>query len=186
MTNGCQRLEFARIWVEKRRVMITGPHPRRSWRLSPPVLGLALAVLGAGAAGGQTAPNASALQAPTGSVPQLLPPLQSPAPAGRGSPPPTAQMPLTLPPSLPSPVAPNARPGEGTVQAVARFGRDGAVITGGLHWRIYSDRPDPAGGFRQIKEDRSAQPTFVLPAGRYIVHVAFRACEHGKACAGAE
>ncbi len=95
-------------------------------------------------------------------------------------------MPLTLPPSLPSPVAPNARPGEGTVQAVARFGRDGAVITGGLHWRVYSDRPDPAGGFRLIKEDRSAQPTFVLPAGRYIVHVAFGLASTARPCAGRE
>src|SRR5262245_51431001 len=121
---------------------MTGPHPHRP-RILPSVLGLALAVLGAGAAGSQTPPNASALQAPTGSVPQLLPqipPLQSPgpgmAPSGRGSPP-AAQMPLVMPPNQPSPAPSSARPGEGTVQAIARFGRDGAVITGGLHWRIY-------------------------------------------------
>ncbi len=34
-------------------------------------------------------------------------------------------------------------------------------------------KPDQSGVFRLLKEDTSAQPTFVLPAGSYIVHVAF-------------
>jgi hypothetical protein len=65
------------------------------------------------------------------------------------------------------------RPNEGAILASARFGRDGVLINGGLHWRVYADKPDPTGVFRLITEDRSAQPTFVLPAGGYIVHVAF-------------
>jgi hypothetical protein len=65
------------------------------------------------------------------------------------------------------------RPGEGAILATARFGRDSAVITGGLHWRVYADKPDPNGAFRLIKEDRSAQPVFILPAGGYILHVTF-------------
>ena len=47
------------------------------------------------------------------------------------------------------------------------------AINGGLHWRVYADKPDQSGVFRLLKEDSSAQPTFVLPAGNYIVHVAF-------------
>jgi hypothetical protein len=69
--------------------------------------------------------------------------------------------------------APNLRSGEGVIMPSARFGPGGSLITGGLHWRIYPDRPDQAGGFRLLKEDRSAQPSIVLPAGGYIVHVTF-------------
>ena len=64
------------------------------------------------------------------------------------------------------------RPGEALLYAIARFGRDAPTISGGLHWRVYADKPDATGVFRLIKEDRSAQPVFVLPAGGYVVHVA--------------
>jgi hypothetical protein len=108
------------------------------------------------------------------SVPALAPanqpPLFSP---GTGGPAGQAQVPLNLPPAPPTAQPPAMRAGEGVLQAMARFGRDTPVITGGLHWRIYTDRPDSSGVFRMLREDRSAQPTFVLPAGRYIVHVAF-------------
>jgi hypothetical protein len=77
-------------------------------------------------------------------------------------------------PPLPSSLGPtNLRAGEGAILASARFGHDGTLISGGLHWRIYADKPDPTGVFRLLKEDSSAQPTFVLPAGGYIVHVTF-------------
>jgi hypothetical protein len=65
------------------------------------------------------------------------------------------------------------RPGEGAIAASARYGVDGAVINGGLHWRVYADKPDQAGVFKLIKEDSSPQPVFVLPAGNYLVHAAF-------------
>ena len=84
-----------------------------------------------------------------------------------------AQSPFTTP-SAPAPQPPaNMKAGDGAVLVSARYGTDGAAINGGLHWRVYADRPDPSGAFRLIKEDTSAQPTFVLPAGNYIVHVAF-------------
>jgi hypothetical protein len=67
---------------------------------------------------------------------------------------------------------PGARPIEGTFQAAARYSSDGTIINGGLHWRVYADRPDPTGAFRLLKEDSSPQPIFVLPMGDYIVHVA--------------
>jgi hypothetical protein len=82
-----------------------------------------------------------------------------------------SQSPFGAPPGPPPQAPANMRQGEGAILASARFGRDGAVINGGLHWRVYADKPDAIGVFRLIKEDSSAQPTFVLPAGGYIIHV---------------
>ncbi len=81
--------------------------------------------------------------------------------------------PFAFPPPPSGQAAPTLRPGEGAILPIARFGRDNTIITGGLHWRVYADKPDPSGAFRLIREDRSAQPVFVLPAGGYIVHVTF-------------
>jgi len=84
-----------------------------------------------------------------------------------------AQSPFTLPGSPPPQPPANMKTGEGALIASARYSSDGAAINGGLHWRVYADKPDPTGVFRLLKEDSSAQPTFVLPTGNYIVHVAF-------------
>jgi hypothetical protein len=77
-------------------------------------------------------------------------------------------------PQLPQPQIPsNLKAGEGVIVAQARYSREAGVINGGLHWRVYSDKPDQNGIFRMLKEDSNPQPTFVLPAGGYILHVAF-------------
>src|ERR1043166_8702002 len=74
-------------------------------------------------------------------------------------------------PTLPPPQAPaNMKAGEGAIVAQARYSREGGVINGGLHWRVYGDKPDQNGVFRLVKEDSAPQPTFVLPAGGYIMH----------------
>jgi hypothetical protein len=93
--------------------------------------------------------------------------------AACGAPSALAQSPFNPPPGQPAQPPANLRAGDGALLALARFGRDGAVINGGLHWRVYADKPDQTGVFRLIKEDRSPQPVFVLPVGGYIVHVSF-------------
>ena len=84
-----------------------------------------------------------------------------------------AQSPFGAPPAPPVQAPANMRPGEGALLAQARFSRDGGAIGGGLNWRVYADKPDQTGVFRMLKEDHSAQPTFVLPVGSYVVHVSF-------------
>lgn len=84
-----------------------------------------------------------------------------------------AQNPFTAPFAPPAQPPANLHTGEGAIMAMARYSADGGPINGGLHWRVYADKPDQTGGFRLLKEDTSPQPTFVLPAGVYIVHVAF-------------
>ena len=79
-------------------------------------------------------------------------------------------------PSGPPLAAPNAAIPAGLVGLVvsARYGRDFAqAINANLVWRVYPVRPDQTGAFRPIKEEKTATPTFALPAGDYVVHVTF-------------
>jgi hypothetical protein len=101
------------------------------------------------------------------------------APGGGLGPSPTApvQSPLNVPAS-PQPVqAPPAAAapagGQVPLYLAARFGPDMPIIPGGLTWRIYPDKPDAAGAFRAVKEEKTAAPTLVLPAGSYVVHCTF-------------
>ena len=75
-----------------------------------------------------------------------------------------------VPPVAPPPAA--AVPNQAVLALTARFGKDQPPITGGLVWRIFSDRPDETGNFKLIREDRGATPNIVLPPGSYVVHVA--------------
>lgn len=63
--------------------------------------------------------------------------------------------------------------GQVALYLAARFGPDMPIIPGGLTWRIYPDKPDAAGAFRTVKEEKMAAPTLVLPAGGYVVHCTF-------------
>ena len=63
--------------------------------------------------------------------------------------------------------------GQVALMVSARFGKETPAITGGLHWRVYPDKPDSTGVFRMLREERAAAPIFVLPPGGYVVHVSF-------------
>jgi hypothetical protein len=71
--------------------------------------------------------------------------------------------------------------GQVALAVSARYGREAPAITGGLIWRVYAGKPDAAGVFRLIKEDKSASPTFVLPPGNYIVHASLGLASAAKA-----
>jgi hypothetical protein len=125
----------------------------------------------------QSPPGTSALQPQPQSSAQMPPSTARPAqpvftlsaPSGGNvapSPPaPLRQLPILLQQSLPQ-----LRAGEVALLLGARF--DGEKpITGGLHWRVYADKPEHNGVHRLIKEDKTASPALALPAGGYIVHV---------------
>ena len=99
--------------------------------------------------GAPAVPTAPAPAIPKGPTLQSLPPAAS-APAGQ----PQASFPA----------------GQVLLSLSARFGRDLPLIPSGLHWRIYSTKLGQ-GALRPIKEDRSANPSFALPPGSYVVHV---------------
>jgi hypothetical protein len=117
----------------------------------------------------------------------LLPPeLMSPVPTTPGTgatiapdstlvPPPPPQ-----PPSPPQPV-PMIAPGQVALAVTARYGRDAPAINGGVVWRVYAAKPDAAGAYRLVKEDRTVSPTFVLPPGAYVVHASLGLASAAKA-----
>ena len=141
----------------------------------------------AGTACGLLALASATIAVPVGARAQtsnLLPPeLTSPVPVapGTGSPGPTLVPPQAPPPPSPPQPVQMIPAGQVALAVSARYGREAPAITGGLIWRVYAGKPDAAGVFRLIKEDKSASPTFVLPPGNYIVHASLGLAGAAKA-----
>jgi hypothetical protein len=99
------------------------------------------------------------------------------APPSGLAPIPSLPPPVTQPSvaAVPPVIAPQGAvaPGQGVLALTARYGKDLPVISSGLVWRVFSDRPDEAGTFKLVREDRGATPNIVLPPGGYVVHVTF-------------
>jgi hypothetical protein len=113
---------------------------------------------------------------PPASVPEPSGPAMNLAPPSGPAVMPALPAPLTQPSvvTLPPVAAPPgaAAPGQAVLSLTARYGKDMPVITSGLVWRVFSDRPDETGIFKLIREERGATPNIVLPPGSYVVHVA--------------
>ena len=101
-----------------------------------------------------------------GAGPNLPPPLTQPTLAQPG----LAQPPANAPPAVPPAGASTA--GQAVLALTAKYGKDLPVITSGLVWRVFADKPDETGTFKLIREDRGATPNIVLAPGSYVVHVA--------------
>ncbi|MCP4615925.1 MAG: hypothetical protein GY844_05770 [Bradyrhizobium sp.] len=103
-----------------------------------------------------------------GAGPVLPPTLNQPTltqPGGMNQPPLAS-----APPALPPPGASTA--GQAVLSLTAKYGKDLPVITNGLVWRVFADKPDDNGTFKLIREERGATPNIVLSPGSYVVHVA--------------
>jgi hypothetical protein len=112
---------------------------------------------------------------PPVAVPEPSAPAMNLAPPAGPAAAPTLPAPLTQPsiatvPALAPPPAASA-PAQAVLSLTARYGKDLPVITSGLVWRVFSDRPDETGTFKLIREERGATPNIVLPPGSYVVHV---------------
>jgi hypothetical protein len=113
---------------------------------------------------------------PPASVPEpSAPALNLAPPSGPGSivlPAPLTQPSIaTVPPAITNPGA--VAPSQVVLALTARYGKDMPIITSGLVWRVFADRPDESGTFKLIREDKGATPNIVLPPGGYVVHVTF-------------
>jgi hypothetical protein len=111
-----------------------------------------------------------AVPEPAAPAMNLVPPS---GPASVPSLPPTLTQPSIA--AVPPVLAPQgaAAPGQAMLSLTARYGKDLPVISNGLVWRVFADKPDETGTFKIIREDRGATPNIVLPPGGYVVHVAF-------------
>jgi len=114
-------------------------------------------------------PPASVPEPPAGPAMNLAPP-SGPA-SIPNLPAPVAQPSIAAAPPVVAPLG-AAAPNQAVLALTARYGKDLPVISNGLVWRIFSDRPDETGNFKLIREDRGATPNIVLPPGNYVVHVA--------------
>ena len=142
----------------------------------------------AGAPAGPSSPGASLLPPETPPIPPAsIPGVPTPAPPQSLAPPPQAAptvtpLPMPAPSQAPAASAPAVPAGQAALTLSARYARESQQpINGGLLWRIYPVKPDQTGAFRPLKEDRSATPTFTLPAGDYVVHVSFGLASAAKA-----
>jgi hypothetical protein len=117
-------------------------------------------------------PPAAVPEPPTGPAMNLAP---STGPASVPNLPPSLTAPpsvAAVPPVVPAPPPGAATPNQAVLALTARFGKDLPAVTGGLVWRVFSDRPDDTGNMKLVREDRGATPNVVLPPGNYVVHVA--------------
>jgi len=62
---------------------------------------------------------------------------------------------------------------QATLSLSAVLNGGGAPLTGGVRWRVFAAAADPDGSHPLIVESSLAQPTLTVPAGEYVVHIAF-------------
>jgi hypothetical protein len=112
--------------------------------------------------------GAVGLAPPSG--PASIPPPAAGLPPQMGQPTITTPSMVAVPPIVaPLPAAP--APPQAVLALSARYGKDQPLINGGLVWRVFSDKPDDAGTFKLIREERGPAPNIVLQPGNYVVHV---------------
>jgi hypothetical protein len=115
-----------------------------------------------------------ALNAPAGAQTPASDPVQTPA--GQSAPSPAGESPAPASQSAPSPSAdsaPASQAAQATLSLSAVLNGGGAPLAGGLRWRVFAAQTDPDGSRPLVVESSLAQPTLTIPAGDYVVHVAF-------------
>ena len=177
MTNA-ERLEFAAISVEKpimgspvsRLAISCAARLRAHWAAA--VLSLAVLMPASGFAQMNATQPTLQLSPPTGNSALPTSPGTSLV-APTGFPPAPLVAPGAPRSFLPQPTQADVPAGQVPLYTIARFGPNLPTINNGLQWRIYADKPDQAGVFKLVKEDKTASPIFTLPPGGYVVHVSF-------------
>jgi hypothetical protein len=132
---------------------------RPNWRI-PAALVALLALIASASA--QT-PASDAAQTPASQSAPSSPAESPPAPASQSAPAAPAE----------SAPAPASQAAQATLSLSAVLNGGGSPLAGGLRWRVFAAQADPDGSHPLIVESSLAQPTLTIPAGEYVVHVAF-------------
>jgi len=146
-------------------------------RFRAPIAALLILLLGAGTSSAQWFPFQGPNPPPTppANIPNPPAPQNPPAPL---TPPPAPQAQPVPPPATPRPAAketppPSNAPLRYTLNLVARYSPEGQNVTRALHWRIFVERPGTSQPLFMVSESQEASPTFTLPPGKYVAHVAY-------------
>jgi hypothetical protein len=70
-------------------------------------------------------------------------------------------------------VIPTSQPGKAVLHLSAILNGQVEPLRGGLHWRIYAAQAEPDGSRPLVAESSLGQPSFAVPPGDYVVHMAF-------------
>ncbi len=60
-----------------------------------------------------------------------------------------------------------------TLEFQAMLSQNGPPLASGLRWRLFAANPDSDGTHKLVAESTDARPTFTVPQGDYVAHVAF-------------
>jgi len=145
------------------------------FRFRAPLAAVLILLLGAGTSSAQWFQGPTPPPTPPANIPN---PPAPPAPPAPVAPPPAPQAQPTPPPAAPRPAAketpaPSNAPLRYTLNLAARYSPDGQNVTRALHWRVFVERPGTAQPLFMVSESQEASPTFTVPPGKYVVHVAY-------------
>jgi hypothetical protein len=70
-------------------------------------------------------------------------------------------------------IIPTSQPGKAVLHLSAVLNGQVEPLRGGLHWRIYAAQANADGSRTLLAESNLGQPTFAVPPGDYVVHMAF-------------
>ncbi len=144
-------------------------------RFRAPLAALLVLLLSAGTSPAQWFPFQGPNPPPTppANIPNPPAPQNPPTPL---APPPTPQQqpaPVPQRPAAKETPPPANTPLRYALNLTARYSAEGPQVTRSLHWRIFVERPGTAQPLFLVSESQDASPTFSLPPGKYVVHVAY-------------
>jgi hypothetical protein len=143
-------------------------------RFRAPLAAILVLLLSAGTSPAQWFPFQGPNPPPTPPANIPNPPQPQSPPAPLAPPPAPQQQPA---PPQPRPAAKETPPANTplrySLNLVARYSAEGQNVTRALHWRIFVERPGTVQPLFLVSESQDASPTFSLPPGKYVVHVAY-------------
>jgi hypothetical protein len=141
-------------------------------RFRAPLVALLVLALGAGTSSAQWFQGPNPPPTPPGNIPNPPQPQNPPVPLAPAAPAPQQQPAPQRPAAKETPPPANA-PLRYSLNLAARYSAEGQNVTRALHWRIFVERPGTAQPLFMVSESQDASPTFSLPPGKYVVHVAY-------------
>ncbi|MBK8008123.1 MAG: hypothetical protein IPK23_06580 [Rhizobiales bacterium] len=141
-------------------------------RFRAPLVALLVLALGAGTSSAQWFQGPNPPPTPPGNIPNPPQPQNPPVPLAPAAPAPQQQPAPQRPAAKETPPPANA-PLRYSLNLAARYSAEGQNVTRALHWRIFVERPGAAQPLFMVSESQDASPTFSLPPGKYVVHVAY-------------